>query len=227
MRPWGFSTGAISPGNIRRALEMLRPHRPTAVELSALRTGEVLEAIAVAEQLDLKTFQYVSVHVPSKWNGLTELEFLKLAEPILRRRLPLILHPDAIMEWEAWRGLGELVVIENMDGRKPAGRTVEELLPVFQLVPEARFCFDIGHARQIDPTMQLGAELLDAFKPRLVEIHLSNVNDQFQHEPLTMESMMDFEVLLKSVPTIPIILETPVSAAAIAEQLGMIHQQRE
>lgn len=110
---------------------------------------------------------------------MSERDFLTQAAEIIRRGWPIILHPDAIQEWDAWHQLGNQVVIENMDGRKPVGRTVEELLPIFERLPHARFCFDVGHSRQIDPTMKLAQELLEAFGSRLSEFHVSDVNEHF------------------------------------------------
>ncbi|MHC5542169.1 hypothetical protein ACYOEI_28440 [Singulisphaera rosea] len=41
MRPFGFSTGALSPGDFDRALEMLDGVVVEAIELSALRNREL------------------------------------------------------------------------------------------------------------------------------------------------------------------------------------------
>ena len=52
-----------------------------------------------------------------------------------------------------WRQLGDRVLVENMDKRKPVGRTVEELDLIFEQLPAAGMCFDIAHARQVDSSM--------------------------------------------------------------------------
>ncbi len=220
MRPIGFSTGSLAPGNTRLALEMLRSHRTTAIELSALRTSEVDEVLQVVREVKLEHFQYISFHAPSKWNGMGEREFLQVAAEIIHRGWPIILHPDAIQEWDAWHQLGSQVVIENMDGRKPVGRTVEELTPIFDKLPLARYCFDVGHARQIDPTMKLAQDLLNAFGSRLSEFHVSDVNEYFAHVRLTRESVQLYGPLLQQFPHVPIILETPVMGEELAEQLS-------
>ncbi len=221
MHPIGFSTGSLAPGNTRLALQLLRLHHTTAVELSALRTSEMEEVLQVVREVKLDQFRYISFHAPSKWNGMSERDFLNEAQDILHRGWPIILHPDAINEWEAWQKLGSQVVIENMDGRKPVGRTVEELTPIFDRLPLARFCFDVGHARQIDPTMKLAQELLEAFGSRLSEFHVSDVNEQFAHVRLGRESMQSYSALLKQFPHVPIILETPVTGAEMSEQLAL------
>jgi len=50
-----------------------------------------------------------------------------------------------------------------MDNRTPSGRTVSELRELFRQLPEASFCFDIGHAKQIDPTMASAILMLREF----------------------------------------------------------------
>ena len=71
----------------------------------------------------------------------------------LGRNWPIVVHPDAMFDFSLWREFGNLLCLENMDKRKPVGRTVQELDRIFQELPDASFCFDIGHARQVAPTM--------------------------------------------------------------------------
>ncbi|MFT3878745.1 MAG: hypothetical protein QM703_03680 [Gemmatales bacterium] len=222
LRPIGFSTGSLSPGSAHQALSMLSGNVTTAIELSALRTHELDEVLKAAVETDWSTFRYISFHAPSKFNGITEAEVLSKLKPIIDRRWPIIVHPDVITDWAAWRRLGSLVTIENLDGRRAAGRSVEELKPVFAQLPQARFCFDIGHAAQIDPTMKLAKELVEAFGDRLIEVHLSVVDDAFSHQPLTVESMRQFAPVLRQLPGSPaIILETPVDETTMMEQLRL------
>jgi len=67
--------------------------------------------------------------------------------------IPVVVHPDTIYSGAVWRTFGASIYIENMDKRKPVGRTAGELKSLFERFPEAGLCFDIGHARQVDPTM--------------------------------------------------------------------------
>jgi len=221
-RPLGFSTGSLCPGNARQALSMLSRHATTAIELSALRASELDDVLEVASISDLSSYQYVSFHAPSKFEGITEAQLLSKLDVISKKRWPIIVHPDVITNWTAWETMGSLVTIENMDARKPDGRTVAELVPIFTRLPQAKFCFDIGHAAQIDPTMSLARELVAAFGDRLVEVHLSVVNDEFYHLPLALESMKRFNPILNQLPAdVSIILETPVLESAMAEQLRL------
>lgn len=68
-----------------------------------------------------------------------------------------------------------------MDNRKPSGRTVSELRELFRQLPEASFCFDIGHAKQIDPTMASAILMLREFGGRLKQVHMSDVGPAGEH----------------------------------------------
>src|SRR5207237_1843610 len=112
-----------------------------------------------------------------------------------------------------WNVLGNLLAIENMDKRKPLGRTVSELHEIFRLLPAARFCFDIGHARQVDPSMTEASLLLHTFGDRLLEIHMSEVNTASRHDPISRNAVMAFNSVAKYIPEhVPIILETLIDA---------------
>jgi hypothetical protein len=58
------------------------------------------------------------------------------------------------------------LVLENMDSRKPTGRTAAELEPFFEQLPDAGFCLDIAHAYSIDPSMAVFNDLLDRYRSR-------------------------------------------------------------
>jgi len=108
-----------------------------------------------------------------------------------------------------WGELGEKLLVENMDKRKPVGRNVSEVQRFFELLPEARFCFDIGHARQVDPSMTEASLLLRAFGGRLAEVHISEVNTASRHDPISRNAVRAFQTVEADIPEhIPIILET-------------------
>ena len=118
-------------------------------------------------------------------------------------------HPDVIFKVSSWSKLGSQLLIENMDKRKPIGRTADELTAFFADLPDARFCFDIGHARQVDPSMTEAALLLKKFQHRLAEVHLSEVNTASRHDPLSINAVVAFSSIMSEIPSeIPIILET-------------------
>jgi hypothetical protein len=183
----------------------------SAIELSALSEDELpglLDYIAGAPRLP---FHFVSVHGPSKARSMSDQT---LVEHLCR--LPswvsaVVLHPDVMDELAAYEPLGRRLVIENMDTRKTRGQTIDDLSAVFEALPLARFCFDIAHAKAVDPTMKLGDGLLAAFAPRLSHIHLSSLDDRKGHVSLTGDDENLFAELLRRCADVPWILEAPPS----------------
>lgn len=211
--PIGFSTGTLAYGDFRRGLELVHGRGFDAVELSALRDRELPALISALDGLDLSSFTYVSVHAPSRYETLSENEVLELLEPVAQRQWPIIVHPDVIHDFERWHKLGSCVCVENMDKRKEIGQTAKGLAHILDRLPEATLCFDIGHARQVDPTMCEAALILNMFSDRLTQVHVSEVNSRSKHERLSLEAIWAFGRVAEKIPThIPLILETPVSA---------------
>jgi hypothetical protein len=223
MQTIGFSTGAIALGDFRRALAELAPYNLNAVELSALRDHELRPLMAAIPTLDLRGYEYVSVHAPSKFGMLSEADVVQQLQPAIEAAWPIIVHPDVLHSFDSWRGLGNLLCVENMDGRKPIGRTVAELDSIFNELPEASFCFDIGHAYQIDSSLGLALDLLHAFSGRLREIHFSFVAQDFSHHRVDKEIATQFAKVVTLIPaSVPVILETPAVGSEIALELATV-----
>ncbi len=207
----GFSTGALALGDFRRGLELVVQNGLKAVELSALRAHELEPLVRALPDLDLTPFQYVSLHAPSGYDADAEPEILRLLEKVADRNIPLIAHPDSIHDFKGWRAFGRLLCLENMDSRKPTGRSVAELGHFFDLLPQASFCFDIGHAKHFDPSMTEAGLLLAEFRSRLRQLHVSEVNTLGRHERLSWLSYFSFQrVAARIPPQTPILLESMV-----------------
>src|SRR5271155_3213736 len=164
MRHVGFSTGAVAYGDFRRALALLADEpRLDCIELSALRLPEVEPLVRAISSMDLRRYDYISFHAPSSFHAEEEGPLVEVLERFIPRHWPIVLHPDTIHDPSLWRPFGERIAIENMDRRKPTGRTVEELRSHFDLLPSARLCFDIGHARQCDTSMTESYRILEFY----------------------------------------------------------------
>jgi hypothetical protein len=95
-----------------------------------------------------------------------------------------------------------------MDRRKPIGRTLEELNIIFEKLPEAMFCFDIGHARQCDTTMTEAYRILREYSKRLCQVHVSEVNTVSRHDPLSFAAILAFAQVADLIPPwVPLILD--------------------
>ena len=218
----GFSTGALAKNDFRVAIDLLNNSTANAIELSALREEEVKTLVDSIEQLRLDRFDYISFHAPSKLSLINEEELINLLRPVIARGWPIIVHPDVISDYNNWKEFGNCLCIENMDKRKRVGRTTSDLEEIFFSLPDATFCFDIAHARQVDPTMTEAYCMLTKFSNRLKELHVSSVNTQSKHEPLTFEVLLSFKKIAGFLPAnIPIILESPVVPNKIEYEMDL------
>ena len=220
MKSIGFSTGALARSDFRRALQMLAGKEVNAVELSALRQDELVPLVEQLDQLVLDGFQYISFHAPSSMEQSFEPTALRLLKQVAARKWPIIVHPDAIHAPREWASLGDCLCIENMDKRKPVGQTAKDLTRIFEMLPNASLCFDIGHARQVDPTMSEAWAILQCFRDRIKQLHVSEVNTQSKHDCLSLESIIAFQKVSHLIPAdAPIILESRVEESEINEEI--------
>jgi sugar phosphate isomerase/epimerase len=211
--PLGASTGYMEDSRadwealVNEALET----STFTAELAALSEDELpgLEAyLAAGPELP---FAYLSVHAPVKHLRMPEDELVQRLARLAPAVDAIVVHPDAIEDPAAYRRLGCCLVLENMDARKPAGRTAAELAPYFEALPDAGLCLDVAHLISVDPTLAEGERILDAFADRLRHLHVSSIDDGCRHRPLTAEHEARFTPLLRRCPDVPWILEAPLT----------------
>jgi hypothetical protein len=212
----GFSTGALAKGQIAVGIQISRDLELTVIELSALRLRELDHLVSIAATENLNDFKYVSVHAPTDYLPSDETYVAHVLEEIARRHgWPVILHPDSVHNVEHWSSLGSLLYVENMDKRKPTGRTVEELQKVLLSVPEAHVCFDIAHARQVDSSMTEAYRLLRYFAGRIRQIHFSEIGSDSRHRRVSDAAFSSFAEIAPSLPAeVPVILETVIEESS-------------
>lgn len=209
--PLGTSTGHLVELRgqwdmlVRRALDV----STLAVELAALSEPEFLSLCTWLEQNgDGLPFDFVSVHAPTKHRELPEQALVERLLALPPSVDAIVLHPDAMERPERYAALGAVAAVENMDARKSGGRTVAELAPIFDALPDAAFCLDVPHAQSIDPTLEEAHRLLDAYGERLRHVHLSSVDAGCHHVPLTTADEQAFEPVLRRCSDVPWILES-------------------
>ncbi|HCG01541.1 MAG TPA: hypothetical protein DEV93_13465 [Chloroflexi bacterium] len=177
-----------------------------AVELSALggnELGSLIEYLGTKPKLP---FRYVSVHAPVKNRQLDDTDTVRLMSTLPLWVRSIVTHPDAIQNIGPYRALKTRLVLENMDRRKSTGRYVAEIQACFDELPEAGFCLDVAHARSIDPTMSVAHQLLDRFRSRLRQVHVSSLVNG-RHVPLTRDDEDAFGRVLARCRDVPWILE--------------------
>lgn len=220
METIGYSTGSLAHADVQAAFGLLEGCHTGCIELSALRAHELGPLLNSLHLLPLAGYRHVSVHAPSAFTAAEERTIVEDLLPIAARGWLIVLHPDAIHDFALWRRFGDRVAIENMDRRKPVGRTVEELAPIFAQLPRASFCFDIAHARQCDTSMTEAFRLLDAFGDRLAEVHVSELDAQSRHVRLSRAAVGACLEVSRLIPVhVPVIVEAPVHRAQIYDEL--------
>lgn len=222
MRLFGYSTGAIALGDFARALEILGRYDFEAIELSALRISEVEPLINALPNLDLSRYKYISFHAPSSFTEKEEEHLICLLSK-LPADWPIVLHPDAVYSPLRWQEISHRLAIENMDRRKNTGRTVSELVSFFETMPTARMCLDLGHARQVDPSMVGAYLLLREFAGRIVQLHISEVDTLNRHDLISIAAAMAFSQVRGFIPeSIAVILESRVRESDIAPEAAKV-----
>jgi sugar phosphate isomerase/epimerase len=221
MRRIGFSTGALAYSDFRRARAILVRKGIYIVELSALRMSEMRPLIDALDALDMTAFDYVAVHAPSEFPDGEEQRVAECLETVRQKGWSLIVHAEAIRDYALWRSFGDSLCVENADKRKRTGRTARELSRIFQQLPAASFCFDIGHARQVDPTMTEAYLMLRDLGSRLRQVHVSEVSADSRHDVISLGSIFAFRRVAHLIPAhVPLILETPVDEEGIERQVN-------
>jgi len=179
------------------------------LELAALSESELPGLVDFLDDLPELPFQYLSLHGPSKGLSMPEHELIALLDRVSPRVDSIVMHPDSLIDLDAWSSLGRRLVIENMDRRKSAGQTAESLEEYFEVLPEARLCFDVAHAWAVDASLEEGARILDRFASRLRQVHISSLDEGQHHVPLTAAHESLFGPLLDRCRDVPWILEAP------------------
>jgi hypothetical protein len=180
-----------------------------ATELSAISEEEFPSLLEFLRLDPVLPFRYISVHGPSKERRLGERELVERLASLPPWIDAIVMHPDTIEDASLYRTLGRRLVLENMDSRKQDGQTAAQLDVYFQALPDAGLCFDVAHAKSIDPTMGEGQAMLDAFGTRLRHVHVSSLDEDGHHIPLTDEDELLYPTLLGQCRDVPWILEAP------------------
>ncbi len=217
----GFSTGAIAKDDFVTALELLEPTRTSAVELSALRAAELpalLEALPGLLPRLSQRYRYISFHAPTNFDD--EKSLVRKLMVIADFGLNIVVHPDTIANFDYWRGIGARLCLENMDSRKPIGRTADELEPFFDRLPEAKLCLDLAHARQIDSSMNQAVRILRRFADRLAQFHISEINSKGSHFAMSFAARRAYEPFATILSRTPVIIESMVGRTEIAREIA-------
>ena len=141
-----------------------------------------------------------------------------------------MIHPPYLYTTDVWRQFGNDLCIENMDQRQ-YGQTKYEMKQIFKRFPEASFCFDIAHTRQLDPSMDEGRKIIKTFNSKCREVHISEVRQDNRHITISPECANDFKKISHLIPeqdsegnpTI-IIIESMIPFYSIPWELNIVEE---
>jgi hypothetical protein len=155
---------------------------------------------------------YVSVHAPVDDAAGHWPRVVKQLLALPPRVETIVIHPDLVTEEDVrtLAPLGERVCFENMDCGKAGGRFADELVPVFELVPDAGFCLDVAHVLTHDESLGLALELLERLGDRLRQVHVSGIEADGTHRPTTIEDLRGYAPVLERCRHVPLILEATI-----------------
>lgn len=225
MKPTGFSTGALAKGDFWAATDWISNTNSDAIELSALRINELGPLMIALSSLDLRQFAFRSIHAPKSYREDQEQQIVDSLLNAAQQGFHIVLHPDAIYDIGLWEAFGDMLCLENMDMRKRIGRTADEMESFFSRLPEARFCFDIGHARQVDPSMAVAYEFIERFGDRIAHLHVSEVDTAGGHWAMSMRCVAAFERLVSTMSSsVAVIIESQVKQDGIDQELHTARQ---
>ena len=121
----------------------------------------------------------------------------------------IVVHPDAMDDPRAYRPLGSCLVLENMDAAKRRG--ARSPLRLLRGAPHTGFRLDIAHVLLVDPSMEAGERLLDAFAGRLRQLHVLLGRRGLPPRPADRRARGALAALLRRCPDVPWILEAPLT----------------
>ncbi len=158
----------------------------------------------------LQKFDYVSVHAPfrsaKKYETPEEHEKdLNRIQEIVEEAnaQTVVFHPHYLPQKKLLKKFRFKIALENMEKRKKVS-----LQGLSKLMQEYKtgFCLDASHAYEYGPFRT--NELLQRFKPKLRQIHLSANYRRQNHQPLTRASPAFLESIQPIKDTnVPVILE--------------------
>lgn len=195
--------GNIEP--IATKIRLIKNIGCNAIELSGLRKDRFSQIKGISKQ-DLKDFEFVSFHAPKDKDITKALTEIARMHARLNFNL-IVLHPDAVDDWNILDNFDLPFAVENMDKRKPFGQTVKDLKSITDN-HDLSVVLDINHAYTNDKSLESLAEFYEAFGSRIKELHVSGF--RAKHEPLVEVGPVEIVEAVKAIPNkeIPIIIES-------------------
>jgi len=212
----GFSTGVMfaSMGPVSEAIfQIIHSIGCNHVEIHAHNEEHVDELSCNEEVLGAyvyERFKSRSVHLPAMAiDSDNALYFGRATSMFLSQDACIVIHPDFKHDFdEITTFFPRGVAVENMDNRKKAFRTLQDMRNLFVRHPELKFCFDVQHWIINDNPVSDIPKIIAEFGDRITCVHLSGIGRNKYHVPIYTVGQHDFIRALETLPPhLPIVLE--------------------
>lgn len=211
MRKIGFSHGdlfKLHDVNTKENLQLLAESGSNAIEINCHGSKDLVFLDSFLSHL--RRFVHVSLHAPVDIRYSDNRETHKVLEKLENFYVKasaelIVVHPDLVDDWSVFDGYKMTWAIENMDDRKKNFKYAHDLKIFFNEHPEWFLVLDLGHCNSNDKSMVLAEELIQEFRNRIIEIHLSGY--EIFHDPLYRTKQTEIIAYCKKL-FVPIIIES-------------------
>ena len=180
-----------------------------ALELHC-RNAEAFQFLLEKDGSNIKKFAYVSLHMPDLIfdDDVQTHDALNKLVKVCRKYAVsnVVFHADKVKRWDIIAKYAIPVSVENMDGRKDFGNTIEDMKSILDCNDFA-LTLDLQHCFAIDETMQMAREFQRLYKGRIAQYHISGYDKKKLHIPL-FKTKQDIIIESLLYPEIPIIIES-------------------
>ena len=214
----GFSTSCVRGWELAPddTVKLLTKGGANGIELAFTSLDDLFlydSYISIKGEKLLRSLKHVSLHAPwTKIKYADNVESQKVFEKLrqIKERIGarfIVFHTNVVEDFGVLKYYELNPLIENIPSFDVSGlKELQTLMEKFDI----GLCFDIHHACESDPSMNLSYKILEVFKERLSEVHVSGYNDNCPpvHQSKSRKLIIN---LLRQIPeNIPIIMESPI-----------------
>ena len=216
----GFSTGCLYKTHdslAKETFDIFRKIGANAIEIMSHEREHISRLLDIMPE-DLIGFEYISVHAPS-FDNHSEVEVVEILKILEKAHEKLhfnaiVIHPYETMNFDLFSQFDLPFAIENMDWRKDFGKYTDSLKDIFEKF-DAPMVLDLNHCYTNDPSMRLAHEMVDEFRSRIKEIHLSGFEKLY--EPLFRTNQKEIAEAIPDV-NLPVIIESGLESIEEAQE---------
>ena len=227
MRPIGFSTEAFIDRTLAEVVHLisLESRVIELVSHSVLDLKPLLISMYGPDtfNLDLYSMDKVSIRLPKYFNDIEEIYICRwlylhaFPRPLILVRPRNITEPAMCM-WE--KEFGQSLCFEDDWTRENLKEKAEQLEKLYEKLPQAGFCLDLGKIRQEDPTMGLARLLLRRFGSRLKQVRLSEIDSKGKHCKMSVLTQLACQTIADMIPEdVRVIIDSEVSKSEMVKEM--------